>query len=151
MKARQFALQSLALLAGAGFISAAAAQHTLTPDQIKFGQNPTSPSQISVLYGKPTEPGLLITRVRYTPGLRIMPHSHPVDTVIVVLSGTLAFAEGEKFEEAKLQDFPAGSHIVLRANVPHYYQARSAVDFQAAAIGPSGFRYVDPKDDPRNK
>jgi quercetin dioxygenase-like cupin family protein len=80
-----------------------------------------------------------------------MPHSHPVDVQVTVLSGTLLHAEGETFDETKLKEYPAGSFFVERANVPHYAVAKTAVVLQGSGIGPFGFTYVNPRDDPRNK
>jgi hypothetical protein len=50
-----------------------------------------------------------------------------------------------------LKDYPAGSFLVMRANVPHYEMATSPMEFQAHGTGPQGFIFVDPKHDPKNK
>jgi len=90
-------------------------------------------------------------RVRYPAGLKAMPHSHPNDTLVTVMSGTLRYAEGTTFDETKLKDYPAGSFLVMRANVPHYEMATSPMEFQAYSTGPQAFIFVDPKHDPNNK
>jgi quercetin dioxygenase-like cupin family protein len=122
-----------------------------TPDQLKFNTNPATGSQIAVVMGDPGKPGPFIMRVRYPAGLKSMPHSHPNDTLITVLSGTFRHAEGTTFDETKLKDYPAGSFILQRANVPHYEMANSPMEFEAHGTGPQAFIFVDPKHDPKNR
>jgi len=124
----------------------------LTPDQLKFNRNPATGSQLALLMGDPRQAGgTFIMRVRYPAGLKAMPHSHPNDTLVTVMSGTLRYAEGTTFDETKLKEYPAGSFLVMRANVPHYEMATSPMEFQAYGTGPQAFIFVDPKHDPNNK
>ena len=123
----------------------------ITPDQIKFQRNPATGSEIGTVLGDPTKKELFVTRVKYPPGFKAMPHSHPIDLHVTVLEGTLHFAEGETFDESKLKAYPAGSVIMEKANVPHYQMAKGPVVFQAAGTGPNGFNFVNPQHDPRNK
>lgn len=42
--------------------------------------------------------------------------------------------------------------IVLPGNTPHFHRAKSSEYVaQVTAIGPLGFEYMNPKNDPRNK
>lgn len=123
----------------------------ITPDQIKFQRNPATGSEIGAVLGDPSKKELFVTRVKYPPGFKAMPHSHPIDLHVTVLEGTLHFAEGEKFDESKLKAYPAGSVIMEKANVPHYQMAKGPVVFQAAGIGPNAFNFVNPEHDPRKK
>ena len=69
-----------------------------------------------------------------------------------MLSGTLFYAEGETFDESKLKEYPAGSFIFEKANVPHYQMAKTVpLCFQASGVGPTAFNFVNPKDDPRKQ
>lgn len=151
MKARSAAFTALALAAGIGVISLVGAQVAMKPNEIKWEKSPFSAAELAYLVGHPAKPGAFTLRVRYPAGGKSMPHWHDVDVGITVVSGTLAYAEGEKYDEAKLKDYPAGSFLIERAKVPHFLLARTDVVFQASAIGPQGFTYVDPKDDPRKK
>jgi quercetin dioxygenase-like cupin family protein len=128
-----------------------AQSNAVTPDQLKFNRNPATGSEIAVVMGKPGEPGPFVLRVRYPAGLKAMPHSHPNDTYVTVISGVLRYAEGEKFDESKFKDYPAGSFFVIPANVPHYENATAPMEFQAHGIGPIRFIFVDPRHDPASK
>ena len=125
--------------------------NAVTPDQLKFNRNPATGSEIAVVMGKPREPGPFVVRVRYPAGLKAMPHSHPNDTYVTVISGVLRYAEGEKFDESKFKDYPAGSFFVIPANVPHYENATAPMEFQAHGMGPIRFIFVDPQHDPASK
>lgn len=140
-----------ALLSGIAAATFVHAEEAITPDQIKWSRNPASGSEIATMYGDPSKPAPFVLRVKYGPGFKAMPHSHPIDVQVTVLSGTLHWAEGETFDESKLKPYPAGSFIVEKANVPHYQVAKGDVVFQASGIGPNAFKYVNPKDDPRNR
>ena len=48
--------------------------------------------EVAVLYGDTSKPAIYVYRVKFAPGLKVMPHWHPEETrTIVVLSGTLYF------------------------------------------------------------
>ena len=147
----QTRLAALALLATGGAIAVLAQAQNLTPDQIKFQRNPATGSEISSVFGDSTKKEPFVTRVKYPPGFKAMPHSHPGDIQVTVLEGTLYFAEGETFDEGKLKAYPAGSFIFEKANVPHYQMAKGPVTFQASGIGPQAFNFVNPQHDPRKK
>jgi quercetin dioxygenase-like cupin family protein len=149
MKARHAALAVAAVLGGVAAVLVQAQQ--FTPEQLKFQRNPATGSEISAVWGDPSKPAPFVTRVKYPAGFKAMPHSHPVEIHVTVLSGTLLFAEGKTFDESKLKEYPAGSFIVEKANVPHYQMAKGPVMFQASGTGPNAFNFVNPKDDPRKK
>ena len=123
----------------------------LTAEELKFRRNPATGSEIAVVHGDPSKPGPFILRVRYPDGLKAMPHSHPADTYVTVLEGTLYFAEGQTFDESKLKAYPAGSFIFEKANAPHYQMAKGTVVFQAQGTGPNAFNFVDPQHEQRNQ
>jgi quercetin dioxygenase-like cupin family protein len=150
MKARYVALAALAAVGAMGAFPVQA--QVLTPDQLKFQRNPATGSEIAVVMGDPSKAGPFVLRVRYPPGFKVMPHSHPIDIQVTVLLGSMLWAEGETFDESKLKEYPAGSFIFEKANVPHYQVAKTAVLFQASATtGPNAFNFVNPKDDPRSQ
>ena len=125
---------------------------TLTPGEIKWGANPALPKGTSfvVLMGDPKQ-GANVVRVQLPAGVKIMPHSHVTENVVTVISGTMLYAEGDKFDEAKLKPYPAGSFVVEKAKAPHYMTAKEPVVFQVSVPGKSSFDYVNAKDDPRKK
>jgi len=152
MKSRHAALALIAAMVGIAGISLVHAQTiSVTPEQLKWAQSPASPSETTVVMGDPRQPGPFVVRARFKPGMKVMPHSHPIDIQVTVLSGTLLYGDGETFDETKMKEYPAGSFFVIDANVPHYYLHKTAVVFQASGTGLNAFKYVNPKDDPRNK
>ena len=153
MKTRHAALLSLGI-AGLAIISLAHAQEiSITPDKLKWTRSLTSPSETTILMGVPGKPEPWVVRARLEPGMKVMPHSHPVDVQVTVISGTLLYAQGEKFDEAKMKEYPTGSFFVEKADVPHYQMPKgnAGVVFQASGTGVNAFKYVNPKDDPRNQ
>ena len=132
MKARH-----VAYVAGVGCLSVIAfvyaQQISVTPDQLKWSKSPASPSDSVVVMGNPGKGGNWVNRARLKPGMKVMPHSHPVDVHVTVLSGTLLFAEGETFDESKFKEYPAGSFFMERANTPHFQMPKgnTEVVFQA--------------------
>ena len=144
-------LAVLALLATGSAIAVLAQAQNLTPDQIKFQRNPATGSEIGALFGDSTKREPFVNRVKYPPGFKAMPHSHPIDIQVTVLEGTLYFAEGETFDEGKLKAYPAGSFIFEKAGIPHYQMAKGVVVFQASGTGPNAFNFVNPQHDPRKK
>jgi len=77
MKARHVALAALAAMGGIGAVLVQA--QVLTPDQLKFQRNPATGSEIAAVMGDPSKPAPFVTRVKYPPGFKAMPHSHPID------------------------------------------------------------------------
>ena len=111
------------------------------PDQVRLG----------VVVGNPSEPGPYVIRVKVPSGVKLMPHRHSEDRVYTVISGVFYIGRGDRFDSDKLMAYPPGSVIVLPGGTSHFHWARSGEYIsQVTAIGPLGFEYVDPNDDPRN-
>ena len=125
---------------------------TLAASEIKWGENPALPkgTKFVILMGDPNQ-GAYVGRVQLPANVKIMPHSHTTENIVTVLSGTLLYAEGDKFDAAKLKSYPAGSFVVETPNKPHFMTGKAAVVFQVSVPGKSTFDYVDVKDDPRKK
>ena len=125
---------------------------SLTPGEIKWSENPALPKNVKsvILMGDPKQ-GAYVNRVQMPANVKIMPHSHPTENLLTVLSGTVLYGEGDKFDAAKLKSYPAGSFVVEKPNKPHFLTAKGPVVFQVSVPGKSSFDYVDAKDDPRKK
>ena len=69
-----------------------------------------------------------------------MPHTHPDEwRTAVVLSGTLYFGLGDKWDDAKLQARPAGTFFTEAKDAPHFVWAKDGeVIIQITGMGPSG-------------
>jgi quercetin dioxygenase-like cupin family protein len=108
-------------------------------DDIKFLGNPAG-QQTAILFGNPLQSGLFVTRVKFPAGLKILPHWHPDSSrTVVVLSGTLYFGLGERWDDSKLEARPAGTFFSEAAKTPHFAWAKDGeVIIQITSIGPTG-------------
>jgi hypothetical protein len=72
------------------------------PQDIVYKGLPGAPQHVT-LFGDSLQPGLYVDRIRFLPGMKVMPHWHP-DTVrtVLVMSGTFYFAVGANGTRASL-------------------------------------------------
>jgi hypothetical protein len=64
--------------------------------------------------------------------------------------GTFYLGFGEGFIESRLEEFPVGSVVLVRAGRHHYQFAKSGEYIvQIEGEGPTAVEYANPKDDPR--
>jgi hypothetical protein len=125
---------------------------SILPEDLDWNPFPAFPSlaRLAVIVGQPSEPGPYVIRVKVPAGVKIMPHKHMEDRVYTVISGIFYIGLGNKFDPDRLQPYPPGSVIVLPGNSPHFHWAKSGEYVtQVTAIGPLGFEYINPNDDPR--
>jgi quercetin dioxygenase-like cupin family protein len=127
---------------------------SILPEDLEWKTFPVFPpeARLAVLVGNPLEPGVFAIRVKLPHGVKMMPHKHSEDRIYTVISGVFYIGLGDEFDADKLTAYPPGAVLVLPGNTSHFHWAKSG-DYvaQVIAIGPLGFRYVDSKDDPRNK
>ena len=136
----------MALLLASGVAAGAYAQGAgesvvKLPDKIEWKAPAISPgTSTAVLYGDPSKLGVFVTRVKIPAGFKIMPHTHPDDwRTVVVLSGTIYFGLGDKWDEGKLQARPAGTFFSEQKAIPHFAWAKDGeVIIQVTGMGPSG-------------
>jgi len=135
-----------------GALGLAHAQSTQTgvlklPQDIEFKGSLSGPPQTAVLYGDPKQPGLFVSRVRFSAGWKDPPHWHPDEArTVVVLSGTLYFGSGEQLDESKFKAYPAGTFYSEPPKAPHFTWAKDGeVIIQITGIGPSGKTFIDQK------
>lgn len=151
--ARQVLAMSAVVLAG--FLSTAVAQdaHTLlSPQDIQWGAAPPvlpSGAEAAVLFGDPSKEGLFALRLKVPAGYAIPPHTHPVDEVVTVVSGTFKLGMGETADPGAATAFPAGSFFALPPGTAHFAYADEETVVQITTNGPWGLTYVNPEDDPR--
>ena len=153
MKSRLILVLSC-VAAGAAVSSAADMPgHTMvTADKIVWGPAPPGlppGSQAAVIDGDPGKPGSFTLRAKLPAGYKIPPHWHATDEHVTVLSGTIAMAAGEAWDDKALMTMPTGAYMGMTPNTRHYLLAKTAATIQVHGTGPFAITYVNPKDDPR--
>ena len=77
--------------------------HTIvSPQDIKWGPAPAvlpPGAEAAVLFGDPSKEGLFVLRLKFPEGYRVAPHTHPVDEVVTVISGTFSMGMGETADQ----------------------------------------------------
>lgn len=100
----------------------------------------------AVVYGDPKQQGLYVTRVKFPQGFKVMPHFHPDERTVVVLSGTFYMGLGEQFDESKMTAYPPGTFLSEPPKVAHYTWAKDGeVIIQVTGYGPSGATQIPQK------
>jgi len=111
-----------------------------TPDTLKWASTPIAPTnRIAWVVGNAQAVGkVYVLFANYPPGGKSMPHAHPDERVVTVLSGTFYLGSGPTFDESKAKELEAGSVIVVPPNVVHWGFARdNAVTIQEMGVGPT--------------
>src|SRR6202044_3235636 len=118
-------------------------QNAFTADTIPWGAAPPvvrHGAQFAVLEGDPTaSTGDYTVRLKMPDGYRIAPHWHPNRENVTVISGTFKVGMGDRFDDNKMGDFPAGSFAYLDPNMHHYAIASGEVVVQVHGMAPLQF------------
>jgi len=104
--------------------------------------------ELAVLSGDPTKAGPYTIRLRLADGTKIAPHWHPEDENVTVMRGGFSAGMGDKFDDAALQELPAGSYVLMPKNMHHFAKATGQTVLQLHGQGPFVINYVNPEDDP---
>lgn len=124
----------------------------VAPADIKWQEGPASlpkGAKMAVLEGEPSKRGPFVLRIKLPDGFRVMPHTHPKDERVTVISGTLYLGEGAKFDEKAGKAVPVGSYARTAAGMKHFGWVKGETVLQLHGEGPWLIEYVDPRDDPR--
>ena len=105
-------------------------------------------AQMAVLDGDPGGTAEFTVRLRLPDGYRIMPHTHPTDEHVTVISGTFKVGMGEHYRTDSLLVLPEGGFVTAPAGHAHFAVAQGTTVVQVHAIGPFALTYVDPADMP---
>ena len=126
----------------------------VSPPEIEWGPAPAvlpPGADAAVLFGDPSKDGLFVLRLKLPAGYRVPAHTHPVDEVLTVISGTFSMGMGETADKSSAQPLPAGSFFALPPGTAHYVFIDEETVVQISTVGPWDLTYVDPRDDPRQK
>ena len=131
-----------ALLAAQG---GALKPETMRPTDLTFVAMPNGTFQADVI-GEAAKPGPYAVRTRLPAGLRLQPHFHPEARIVLVMSGTLYFGYGDRFDEAALTPLPAGTVFTEAQGQHHFSWAKDGeVTLHVTGIGPTATTWVEQK------
>jgi hypothetical protein len=123
------------------------------PSEIKWQPGPPSllpGAQMAILEGDPSQSGFFAMRLRFPDGYKVMPHWHPRQERVTIISGTLNLGMADTYDPSKVHALTAGSYSTMPAGMRHFGFAKGATEIQLATNGPWAINYVNPADDPRN-
>jgi len=126
----------------------------VTPADITWTDGPPSlPAgcKFALLSGDPKKEGLFVMRLKVPADYKIMPHTHPADEHVTVLSGALNISMGDTFDPMKAKSLPTGSYAMLPGRTNHFAFFKEETVLQLNNIGPWDIVYANPADDPRKK
>jgi len=127
---------------------------TVMPEALTWKDNPAIPKggQIAVLVGDPTKAGeVVVQRVKFPANYQVPPHTHPYAETVTVISGSVGFGMGEKFEK-KGELGKVGALFANPAKHAHYvWTGDEPAIVQVQFIWPGGIDYINPADDPRKQ
>lgn len=122
----------------------------VAPDQLMW--SPLVPGiEKAVVTGDPSKPGMFVLRLRATDDAKIMPHWHPTDEYVTVLSGDVSVGMGKKWDDSQLKPGPVHAVAMMPAHMPHYAQFKKGAEVQVHGMGPFAINYVNPADNPNKK
>jgi hypothetical protein len=91
-------------------------------------------------------------RLKVPANLKIGVHTHPTFERVTVISGTLYFATGDKFDSAKAKAYKPGDAFFVPVGMPMYaYTKKGETIVQIHGTGPWGINYLNPEDAPGKK
>src|ERR1041384_4620537 len=111
----------------------------MKPADLKWGEAPPglpAGGKMAVLNGDPTQSGPFTVRLKAPTGYKVMPHTHPTDERLTVISGSFRIGMGEKFDEATMQEMGPGSYIVLPSGMVHFAKGAKEAIVQIDSEGP---------------
>lgn len=153
MTQRHAILLSLAVLAVVAGAAAAQTHVIQTPAAVVWGPAPPflpAGAEIAVLNGDPGKAVPYSVRLKFPAKYDIPAHSHPGDEQVVVVSGALHIAMGDKLDRKAGTALPVGGFALMPAGMNHFAFTNEPTTIVLYGIGPVDFKYVNPADDPRN-
>ena len=146
----------VAVLVGLATVVGLATDHQVMQSPAEATWGPAPPmlppgAQIAVLSGDPGKPAPYTVRLKFPANYDIPAHSHPTDENVSVVSGALFLGMGDKMDKAAGKSVGPGGYALAPANMNHFAFTKQETTILLYGLGPVEFKYVNPKDDPRNK
>lgn len=108
-------------------------------------------AKLAVLEGDPKEAAPFTFRLMLPPDSKLGVHTHPTWERVTVISGSLHFAIGDKFDKGKAEEYMPGDAFMVRPGVPMYGFTTKETVIQLHGTGPWGIEYRDPAAAPKKK
>jgi mannose-6-phosphate isomerase-like protein (cupin superfamily) len=112
----------------------------VTPDKLKWTSTPIAPTN-SIAWGVGSAASackFYLLFASYPPGGKSMPHIHPDERIVTVLTGTFYLGSGPVIDETKAKALKAGTVITVPANAVHWGFAKDVeVTIQEIGVGPT--------------
>ena len=93
--------------------------------------------KLAVLEGDLAKPGPFIIRVKFPPGFKLAPHTHPTLEHTTVLSGSMRLGYGTN-PDGPSEVMTPGTIVITPANTPHFFATATETIVQTHGIGPWG-------------
>jgi quercetin dioxygenase-like cupin family protein len=114
-------------------------------DSIAWQEVAPDGTRYSLLEGVRDQAGVAFSYAFFIPaGFWDPAHWHTADARVFVAKGTLYLGYGDVMDKAKAKAFPAGSYVVVPANMRHFDGSDEDTLILGMAIGPWSTLYVDP-------
>jgi hypothetical protein len=124
----------------------------VTPADLQWSDVPALPgAKLAVIAGPITEAVPFTFRVKFPANFKVPPHWHPAIERVTVISGTLNLGAGDTLDQAKSKALPAGSVSIVEPKMHYFAWTGEETVVQVNGMGPWGFTYMNPADDPRKK
>jgi quercetin dioxygenase-like cupin family protein len=143
---------SLLLLASAAVAEEERHTSVITPEALKWTENPAFPKgiQIATLIGDPTKSGeTVVQRIKLPPNFTMPPHTHPFSEVVTVISGNIGTNAGEKPEKVGGLLKPGSMWVYPKGHAHYAWTGDGEAVLQVQYVGPGGIEYINAADDPR--
>ncbi|MBA3389465.1 MAG: cupin domain-containing protein [Rubrobacter sp.] len=114
------------------------------PSDLAWEDNPDVPGvQNAAGVGDPTRPELYTSFGKIEEGVEFPAHTHPDARITTVLSGTMHYGIGERFDRTRFEPYPAGSVIYTPPGTPHIMWAKSGeIVVQETGYGPTDIEFA---------
>jgi quercetin dioxygenase-like cupin family protein len=127
----------------------AAEYAAVMPTDIKWNDAPSigPGAKTAIIAGDPKSSGPFVMRLKVPPKTKIGVHTHPADENVTVLSGTLYFSAGDKFDTKTAKAFGPGGYFSIGKDKPMFaYTTDKEAVLQLHGNGPWGLTYLDAAD-----
>ena len=131
-----------AMFNGEAASSQAAPRHGIVPLRSMAAQG--TGTWIERVWGDPAAPGVpFVFRIHNEAGFVVLPHLHPMDENIVVVSGSWALGMGRRFDRSALEPLELGAFGFVPKTMAHFAWAKAETVVQVHGVGPFVSTLVD--------